>query len=85
MDKVNDLETLFTLTYENNYVRRTVHPHESEMKNLTLIVERGGATIGSILMKNKQEQWLESGLHTRCWLEMQYDGETVRVSNILEF
>ena len=55
------------------------------MKNLTLIVERGGATIGSILMKNTQEQWLESGLHTRCWLEMQYDGETVRVSNILEF
>lgn len=85
MDKVNDLETLFTLTYENNYVRRTVHPHESEMKNLTLIVERGGAPIGSILMKNTQEQWFSSGLHTRCWLELQYDGETVRVSNILEF
>ena len=55
------------------------------MKNLTLIVERGGAPIGSILMKNTQEQWFSSGLHTRCWLELQYDGETVRVSNILEF
>lgn len=86
MQNIRDLETLFTLTYspEEQTVRRTVHPHEKQMRNLRLIVERDGEIIGRINITDKTEMYFSAGLNTRLRIEADYDGQTVCVSNILE-
>lgn len=83
----DDTSTLFTLTYstDDHMLRRSVHPLEHEMPELTLILVRGGETIGRINAKNRTEQYFSAGLQTRAWLEMYCDGQPVRVSNIIQF
>lgn len=46
---------------------------------------RGGEIVCQIAAEKTTEQWMDAGLNTRVWLEMLYEGQTVRVSNILEF
>ena len=87
MKNINDLETLFTLTYsyDDSTLRRSEHPQEKHMRNLTLIIERSGEIIGEISAKECKPEYLASGYNTRVWLEMFYNGKKVRVSNIAEF
>ncbi len=87
LPELHDCETLFTLTYsyEDNMLRRTVHPREMQMRSLTLVEERCGEIVCQIAAEKTTEQWMDAGLNTRVWLEMLYEGQTVRVSNILEF
>lgn len=82
---LNDLETLFTLSIEGNMLSRTTHPQEASFQYFHYYVERDGEQIGQISAEKRTEQYFTTGLHTRVWLEMLYDGQLVRVSNILEF
>lgn len=82
----NDYETLFTLTYStvDNMLRRTVHPRESEMLALEIVVERGGEIIGRICPDHTTEQYFDPNMTgTRIWMEMNAQNQTVRVSNII--
>lgn len=85
LPQLHDFDSLFTLTYdpETQMLRRTTNPHENEMRFFYMIVERDGEQIGQIGLDNRTEQFFSAGLHTRAWLEMQYEGKQVRVSNII--
>ena len=82
---LHDLESLFTLTRDGNSVRRTTVPQESSFRYFCFVTERNGQEIGRISAEHSTEEWFSTGLQTRVWLEMLYEGQTVRVSNILEF
>jgi hypothetical protein len=85
MSGINDLETLFTLTRSGNIITRSVHPREEEMRSLTMVLRRNGEEFGRISAAQPREEWLDIGLDTEVWLEMLYDGNMIRVSNILQF
>ena len=85
MAGINDIETLFTLTRNGHIIARSTHPREKEMYHITMIVQRDGVVIGQICADDAREEWFSLGLNTEVWLEMSYEGKTVRVSNILQF
>ena len=77
-------EKLFTLTYENDTIYRTVHPLEQNFKNLTLIQELNGERIGQIVAADWTEKFSPpvwgAGTYT-AYLTMTYNGWETRVSN----
>lgn len=83
-----NLETLFTLTYENDTIYRTEHPHEEAFDNLSLILELNGEQIGNILASGWTERFSPpmrgAGEYT-AYLTMNYNGKKTRVSNEIHY
>ena len=81
-----DYSELFTIDYDGEYLRRTFAEDESKLKELSLYMEYDGEQTGDILVGSKKQLYFPnvkkgSSGYLRIW----YNGEPVRVSNIIEF
>ena len=57
-DFADDYTSMFTLTYEHEYLVRNTRPDEGELKDLYLVDKKGDEVIGQINMKNNTEFYM---------------------------